>query len=632
MGTVAQTVQRRRGGLQVGRLASCSLRLFVTFILIAGVVVSASPSENENLGSAAGEESPNSANDIVKNDTIVTIKNDTIVTNNDVIVNETVKVKQETVKVKQETVKVKQEESPVEKITHSAKTNNADNMTTHDQFPYYGFAIIDPSFEPLGGGRYEQWKNGETVHPTSEQSDTLARQRRIHIKNAMIHAWKGYEEKAFGSDSLRPVSGKGNNDSGGISVTLLDSLDTLWLMNMKDEFKRARDLVEKKENFSSARFEVSVFETTIRCLGGLLAAYDWSGDDMFLTKATTLQIKLFRAFGRGESYPHPNVNLHHGRVAKRESSVSEVGSLQLEMRFLDEVTDSTYVSLVTARFDRSFENLRLIKPINGLYATHAHTSGSHGRTITFGAGTDSFYEYMLKLWLQGDKKEDKYREMYDKAIDGMHLKLLRKSSPSGLWFIGEGGSNKMEHLVCFMGGQLALGAYTDPLGLESERAKRDLKTARAMAYTCYQMFAETATGLSPDTVMFNEKKEILKDMSLDKSNYHLRPEIVETFFILNQLTGDPVYREWGWEIFMSIEKFCKTKYGYGSYANVTDVNLEPKDQMESYFLAETLKYLYLLMDPDTEVDVLNKHVFNTEGHPLRKFSLLKDLESVKSEL
>jgi len=179
---------------------------------------------------------------------------------------------------------------------------------------------------------------------------------------------------------------------------------------------------------------------------------------------------------------------------------------------------------------------------------------------------------------------------------------------------------------------LALGAYTDPLGLESERAKRDLKTARAMAYTCYQMFAETATGLSPDTVMFNEKKEILKDMSLDKSNYHLRPEIVETFFILNQLTGDPVYREWGWEIFMSIEKFCKTKYGYGSYANVTDVNLEPKDQMESYFLAETLKYLYLLMDPDTEVDVLNKHIFNTEGHPLRKFSLLKDLESVKSEL
>ena len=95
-------------------------------------------------------------------------------------------------------------------------------------------------------------------------------------------------------------------------------------------------------------------------------------------------------------------------------------------------------------------------------------------------------------------------------------------------------------------------------------------------------------------------------MSVDYSTYVLRPETVETFFILNQLTGDPVYREWGWEIFMSIEKFCKTKYGYGAYEDVTDVNLQPKDEMESFFLAETLKYLYLLMDPDTEVDILNK--------------------------
>ena len=95
-------------------------------------------------------------------------------------------------------------------------------------------------------------------------------------------------------------------------------------------------------------------------------------------------------------------------------------------------------------------------------------------------------------------------------------------------------------------------------------------------------------------------------MSVDYSAYFLRPETVETFFILNQLTGDPVYREWGWEIFMSIEKFCKTKYGYGAYEDVTDVNLQPKDEMESFFLAETLKYLYLLMDPDTEVDILNK--------------------------
>lgn len=99
-----------------------------------------------------------------------------------------------------------------------------------------------------------------------------------------------------------------------------------------------------------------------------------------------------------------------------------------------------------------------------------------------------------------------------------------------------------------------------------------------------------------------------QDMKHDSRQRHylLRPEAVETFFVLHQLTGDPIYREWGWEIFLSIDYYCKTKYGYGSFPNVNDVNGNIKDEMESFFLAETLKYLYLLMDPDTEVDILHK--------------------------
>ena len=99
-----------------------------------------------------------------------------------------------------------------------------------------------------------------------------------------------------------------------------------------------------------------------------------------------------------------------------------------------------------------------------------------------------------------------------------------------------------------------------------------------------------------------------QDMKHDSRQQHylLRPEAVETFFVLHQLTGDPIYREWGWEIFLSIDYYCKTKYGYGSFPNVNDVNGHIKDEMESFFLAETLKYLYLLMDPDTEVDILHK--------------------------
>ena len=67
-----------------------------------------------------------------------------------------------------------------------------------------------------------------------------------------------------------------------------------------------------------------------------------------------------------------------------------------------------------------------------------------------------------------------------------------------------------------------------------------------------------------------------------------------------------MYREWGWEVFQSIEKYCKTNIAYGHYPDVSDPNLQPEDNLESFFMAETLKYLFLLFDTGTEIDVLKK--------------------------
>lgn len=141
------------------------------------------------------------------------------------------------------------------------------------------------------------------------------------------------------------------------------------------------------------------------------------------------------------------------------------------------------------------------------------------------------------------------------------------------------------------------------MGLKSDRAQRDLKTAKALTYTCYQMYARMPTGLAPELVHF------YPELSADSDKYNiLRPETVESFYILNKLTGDPIYREWGWEIFLAFEKYSKTKIAYGSVHNImnTDGEGNIEDRMESFFLAETLKYMYLLFDPDTEVDILNK--------------------------
>jgi len=176
---------------------------------------------------------------------------------------------------------------------------------------------------------------------------------------------------------------------------------------------------------------------------------------------------------------------------------------------------------------------------------------------------------------------------------------------------------------------LVLGAYTDPLGLDSTRAQRDLKTGKALTYTCYQMYARMPTGISPEYVQFYEGRDF--DIGNGGPHYLLRPEAMESFFVLYHLTGDPVYREWGWEVFQAIERYCRTNSGYGELHDVRNKDQMPNDKMETFFLAETMKYMYLLFDPDTPIDLLNKHVFNTEAHPVRIFPVM-DADGVKDLL
>jgi len=298
------------------------------------------------------------------------------------------------------------------------------------------------------------------------------------------------------------------------------------------------------------------------------------------------------------------------------TNIAEAGTLQVEFRYLARATGQKEFA---KKSEKVFEMLQPLQTkYGGLFpwgitATPTFTNNE----ISFGAMGDSFYEYMLKVWLQGGKTEPMYREMYDQAMDGLHDQLLGKTSDGLTYIAVKKGANlmkHMDHLACFMAGSLVLGAYTDPKGLDGPRAQRDLKTGKALAYTCYQMYARQKTGIGPEVASFNKDK-----LGVRQGQYILRPEVVESFFILNKLTGDPTYREWGWEAFQAIERFCRTEAAYGGLENVNHPNAAPTDKMESFFLAETLKYLFLLQDPDTEIDILNRHVFNTEAHPTRIF-------------
>jgi hypothetical protein len=455
-----------------------------------------------------------------------------------------------------------------------------------------------------------------------QKSDELGRERCQKIKASMKWVWKSYKQYAWGADELKPISHRGDNNWGGMGVTLVDSLDTLWLMGLKEEFEDAKRWIQQSLSFSHAG-TISVFETTIRELGGLLSAYDLSGDSIFLEKAKELGNLLLPAFRTPTGIPYAMINLNgHSGVhgwAGSSAILSELGSLQLEFR---------YLSYKTKQLDFEAQSMRAMQlmhkkhPAHGLYPikVNMHDGNFVENSVTFGALGDSFYEYLLKVWLQGGKKENWLRDMYDDAVNGVIEVLLQASDPSGLAFLGDWNgytiTRKMDHLACFMAATLALGSIHDPRGKDSARAKRDMAVAKALTYTCREMYHRMESGISAEYVEFPHGQDIAVPGHV--GFYILRPEVAEALFYLHQLTGDPIYREWSWEIWEAIDRHCKTDVAYASLRSVHNPAQGVDDRMESFFLAETIKYLYLIQDPDKPID-LTEYVFNTEAHPMRIF-------------
>jgi len=459
--------------------------------------------------------------------------------------------------------------------------------------------------------------NGVNILPLEKQNE-----RQKKVVEAFKHAWEGYRKYAWGHDELLPVS-KSHNEWFGVGLTIVDSLDTMLLMNLAEEFQQAHDWVASSLSFDK-NVDVNLFETTIRVLGGLLSAYHLSKDEVFLRKAVDVGERLLPAFTSASSIPYSDVNLlTHSAHAPRwgpDSSVSEVTTIQLEFKDLSYITgNSKYKEAV----NEVMNHIHSLPKKAGLVPIYVNADDGQFRssaTITLGARGDSYYEYLLKQWLQTGKTEDWLRDDFIEAMDGVMSLLKRESHPSKLVFIGEllrgqTFSPKMDHLVCFLPGTLMLGVHN---GLD----KKYEKFAKDLMETCVQMYSQMPTGLSPELVYFNQGPPSSDDIIVKPLDAHnlLRPETVESLYILYHLTGDKKYQEYGWTIFKAFEKHTKiASGGYSSLNSVKDPNLGFRNKMESFFLGETLKYLFLLFS-DVDMVPLDKFVFNTEAHllPIRE--------------
>lgn len=414
------------------------------------------------------------------------------------------------------------------------------------------------------------------------------------VKTEFLHAWNSYKQYAWGHDALRPLS-KQPHDWHKVSLlmTPVDAYDTMILMGLTNEAREAKQLILERLSFDHD-IEVQAFEITIRLLAGLLSAYQMDGDKQFLVLAEDLGKRLLPIYNSPTGMPYRYVNLRTGATRDPVNNPAEIGTALLEFGTLSKLTGNpVYFQKAKLAAIQVFNRRSSI----GLVGTWINVnSGQWTNPSSHISGAiDSYYEYLIKSWLLFGDKECK--AMWDESIKAIQTALADTSTGS-LWYgrvdmsTGKRTATVFGSLDAFFPAVLCLSG--------------DLKRARELQESCFRMW--NLYGIEPEELDYVAMKPTSKE-------YYLRPEIIESAYYLLFFTGDVRYKEMGETFFWNLVKHCRTDAGYAHLKDVT--TKEKADAMESFFFAETLKYLYLIFAPRETLD-LNKVVLTTEAHPLRK--------------
>jgi ER degradation enhancer, mannosidase alpha-like 2 len=426
------------------------------------------------------------------------------------------------------------------------------------------------------------------------RQDEHAQQLAARVRTEFLHAWNNYERYAWGHDALRPLSKTAHDWYGqSLLMTPLDALDTLILMHLDAEAERARSLIVNDLSFDRDIY-VKNFEITIRLLGGLLSGYQLTGDDRLLSLAEDLGNRLLPVFNSPTGLPYVYVNLRTGQTRDPVTNPAETGTLLLEFGTLSKLTGKPVFYEKAKR--ALVETFQRRSPLGLVGESINVETGEWTNTDShISGGIDSYYEYLWKCWLLfGDKD---CRDMWEASIPAVN-KYLTDEIRGELWYghtdmqTGERTKTEYGALDAFFPGLLALSG--------------DLERGRRLQASSFKMW--NLYGIEPETLDY-------KTMRVVAGSYHLRPEIVESTYYLYHYTGDPEYRREGEKMFDDFVKYCRADSGYAALADV--VTKQQLDEMQSFVLAETFKYFYLLF-ASPETLQFDKVIFNTEAHPLKR--------------
>ncbi|XP_041667518.1 ER degradation-enhancing alpha-mannosidase-like protein 3 isoform X2 [Cheilinus undulatus] len=458
-----------------------------------------------------------------------------------------------------------------------------------------------------------------------QENQSMTPEEKIVIRDQIVemfdHAYGSYMKYAYPADELMPLSCRGRvrgqepnrgdiDDSlGKFSLTLIDTLDTLVVLNKLDEFEDAVRKAVKDVRLDND-VVVSVFETNIRVLGGLLGGHvmadllrqrgermQWYQDEL-LHMAKELGHRLLPAFNTTSGLPYPKVNLRYGVLnplsrtgTESDTCTACAGTMILEFAALSRLSgESVFEEYARKALDVLWDRRQRGSDLVGT-VINIHNEEWVRRDSGVGAGIDSYYEYLMKAYiLLGDNV---FLERFN-----IHYSAIMKYISKPPLLLNVHMHNPTVSVRSWMDSLLAFFP-----GLQVLRG--DLKPAIETHEMLYQVTKQHKFLPEAFTTEFR----------VHWGQHLLRPEFAESTYYLYKATGDPYYLRVGQSIVEKLNAYARVPCGFAAVQDVRTGTHE--DRMDSFFLAEMFKYLYLLFSEKTELPIdIDDYIFTTEAHLL----------------
>lgn len=416
------------------------------------------------------------------------------------------------------------------------------------------------------------------------------------VRAEMRWAWRHYVERAFGHDQIKPVSGGAEEFffTGGepMGLTIVEALDTLYVMGLDAEFQEGVHWIEKNLAFDIDG-EVQVFETNIRMVGGLLSGWCATREKRLLELARDCADRLLPAFTKSPTdIPYRFVNLKSGAVRDAITFPAEFGTYIAEFGTLSAATgDRRYYEIakraVKAAFDRRSKLDLVADKID------VETGEWASRRTTIGPPTDSYFEYLWDGWqLFGDKDFKHWYDVHAAAIAKHQAEIVN----GRLWFrqvdFETGGlqDRHQSELASFYAGLLAQAGDMDG----------------ARGYLASWAEVQARYGVLPEGYDFGAAKP-------DRTSNELRPEFVDSCLNLFLVAPDERWRELAALHYEAMKRTSRAPFGYTVIEDVAAKPMRQGDLCPGYWWSEQMKYYWLLFAEAERFDYRHNYL-STEGN------------------